>query len=87
MIIHPYLNVRVFFILGLDEIMMFSRNTHIKLTNARISDICFSMLNNKNPELVKLAKYVEICFVFQKIQCIWVDGGEKNTNDWHTREG
>ncbi len=86
MIIHPYLNVRVFFILGLDEILMFSRNTHIKLTNARISDICFSMLNNKNSDLVKLAKYVEICFVFQKIQWIREDERIKNTNDWHTRE-
>jgi type VI secretion system secreted protein Hcp len=47
----------------------------VRLTNANISDICFHMLNNKNPELSRYAEYEEISFTYQKISWTWVDGG------------
>jgi type VI secretion system secreted protein Hcp len=47
----------------------------VKLSNAQIIDIRFSMLNNKNPELVKYAEYEEVSFVYEKIEWIWTAGG------------
>jgi type VI secretion system secreted protein Hcp len=47
----------------------------VKLTNASIVDIRFSMLNNKNPELMRYAEYEEVAFAYQKIEWTWVDGG------------
>lgn len=38
----------------------------VKLTNARICDIKFSMLNNKNPELARFAEFEEKAFTYQK---------------------
>jgi type VI secretion system secreted protein Hcp len=54
----------------------------VKLTNARIASIAFTMPNNKNPDFAKLVEYEEIEFVYQKIQWIWVDGGLTATEDW-----
>ena len=47
----------------------------VRLTNASISDIRFTMLNNKNPELNRYAEYEEIAFTYQKIEWTWVKGG------------
>jgi type VI secretion system secreted protein Hcp len=54
----------------------------VKLTNANISDIKSVMLNNKYPELAKLAEYEEISFTYQKIEWIWVDGGISANDNW-----
>jgi type VI secretion system secreted protein Hcp len=54
----------------------------VKLTNARIVDISFHMLNNKNPDLTRYAEYEEIAFVYEKITWIWVDGGITADDDW-----
>jgi type VI secretion system secreted protein Hcp len=54
----------------------------VKLTNASIADIKFTMLNNKNPELMRYAEYEEIAFTYQKIEWIWNDGGIMSTDNW-----
>lgn len=54
----------------------------VKLTNARISDIKFTMLNNKNPELTRYAEYEEVSFVYEKIEWTWKDGGITAMDDW-----
>jgi type VI secretion system secreted protein Hcp len=54
----------------------------VKLTNARIIDINFRMLNNKNPELVKYAEYEEVAFTYSKIEWIWTEGGITSQDDW-----
>lgn len=56
----------------------------VKLTNARICDIKFSMLNNKNPELARFAEFEEIAFTYQKITWTWNDGGIKAQDDWES---
>ena len=38
----------------------------VQLTNARIANIRFQMLNNKNPDLMKYAEYEDL-FTYQKI--------------------
>jgi type VI secretion system secreted protein Hcp len=54
----------------------------VKLTNARIIDISFHMLNNKNPDLMKYAEYEEIAFTYSKITWTWNDGGITAEDDW-----
>jgi type VI secretion system secreted protein Hcp len=54
----------------------------VKLTNARIVDINFHMLNNKNPDLVRYNEYEEVAFVYEKITWIWTDGGITAEDDW-----
>lgn len=54
----------------------------VKLTNAKICDIKFSMLNNKNPDLMRYAEYEEIAFTYQKISWTIVDGGITAQDDW-----
>jgi len=54
----------------------------VKLVNARIVDISFRMLNNKNPELTRYAEYEEIAFDYEKITWLWVDGGIMAQDDW-----
>ena len=56
----------------------------VKLTNARICDIKFSMLNNKNPELARFAEFEEKAFTYQKITRTWNDGGIKAQDDWES---
>jgi len=56
----------------------------VKLTNSRIIDIGFRMLNNKNPELIKYAEYEEIAFSYEKIEWIWTDGGITAQDDWES---
>ncbi|HNW54098.1 MAG TPA: type VI secretion system tube protein TssD [Bacteroidales bacterium] len=55
----------------------------VKLVNARIVDISFRMLNNKNPELTRYAEYEEVAFNYEKISWLWVDGGIMAQDDWH----
>lgn len=47
----------------------------IRLTNATISEIKTTMLNNKNPELLKYKEFEEVSFVYEKIEWTWIDGG------------
>ena len=56
----------------------------VKLTNAKITDIGFRMLNNKNPDLVRYAEYEDIAFTYQKIEWIWTDGGITAQDDWES---
>lgn len=56
----------------------------IQLTNARIADISFKMLNTKNPDLVKYAEYEEVSFVYESIEWTWTDGGIQATDDWES---
>jgi type VI secretion system secreted protein Hcp len=52
----------------------------VKLTNAKISQINFKMLNNKNPELVRFAEYEEISFTYDTITWTWTDGNVGTTD-------
>lgn len=54
----------------------------VRLTNANIASIKFQMLNNKNPDLAKLAEFEEVAFTYQNIEWTWVDGGVIATDDW-----
>jgi type VI secretion system secreted protein Hcp len=54
----------------------------VKLSNARIIDINFHMLNNKNPELVRYNEYEEVAFSYEKITWTWNDGGITAEDDW-----
>jgi type VI secretion system secreted protein Hcp len=54
----------------------------VKLTNVSIADIKFTMLNNKNPELMRYVEYEEVAFTYQKIEWIWNDGGIMSTDNW-----
>jgi len=54
----------------------------VKLTNARIVDIGFKMLNNKNPDLVRYAEYEEVAFSYEKITWTWIVGGITAEDDW-----
>ncbi|MES2776392.1 MAG: Hcp family type VI secretion system effector [Bacteroidota bacterium] len=54
----------------------------VVLTNAKIVDIKSTMLNNKNPELVKFAEYEEVAFTYQKIEWTWVVDGISASDDW-----
>lgn len=54
----------------------------VKLTNAKISDIRSTMLNNKVPENIKMPLMEEVSFVYEKIEWTWVDGGITAIDDW-----
>jgi len=54
----------------------------VSLTNAKITDIKSTMLNNKVPENIKMPLMEEISFVYEKIEWTWVDGGITATDDW-----
>lgn len=54
----------------------------VKLVNARIVDINFHMLNNKNPDLTRYAEYEEVAFDYEKITWLWVDGGIMAQDGW-----
>lgn len=56
----------------------------VKLTNARIAGIQFTMLNNKNPELTRYAEYEEVTFTYQKIEWTWMNGAITASDDWET---
>jgi len=59
-----------------------TQNYTVKLSNARIVDIRFQMLNNKNPDLMKYAEYEEVAFAYEKITWTWNDGGITAEDDW-----
>jgi type VI secretion system secreted protein Hcp len=52
----------------------------VKLTNARIVDMKFKMLNNKNPELMRYAEFEEVSFTYESISWTWNDGGITTTD-------
>ncbi len=54
----------------------------VKLTNAKICDIKFCMLNNKNPELNRYAEYEEVAFSYEKIEWTLVKGGITSSDNW-----
>lgn len=54
----------------------------VKLTNATIASIAFTMPNNKDPNLFKLAEYEVVAFVYQRIEWTWTEGGIVSTDDW-----
>ncbi len=54
----------------------------VKLTNAAIASIKFHMLNNKNPEFVRLSEFETIAFTYQKIEWIWTEGKIAAQDDW-----
>jgi type VI secretion system secreted protein Hcp len=54
----------------------------VKLTNAKICEIKFCMLNNKNPELNRYAEYEEVAFSYEKIEWILVKGGITSSDNW-----
>lgn len=58
----------------------------VKLTNAKIVDIRFAMLNNKNPELMRYAEYEEVAFTYQKIEWTWVIGGITSIDNWEVQQ-
>lgn len=54
----------------------------VKLFNAKICDIKFAMLNNKNPDLTRYAEYEEIAFSYEKITWTWISGGIVSEDTW-----
>lgn len=54
----------------------------IKLTNASIASNSQDMSLNKIEPGIKLPVLEEIAFVYQKIECTWVDGGITSVDDW-----
>jgi type VI secretion system secreted protein Hcp len=57
----------------------------VKLTNANIASIDFTMPDSKDPNLMKRAECEEIAFTYQNIQWIWNDGGITSSDDWISR--
>jgi len=55
----------------------------ITLKNARIVSIHHAMPNTKETELMKLAAYEEISFVYDSITWTWNDGGITYTDSWN----
>jgi len=54
----------------------------IKLTNANITSIRESMLDNEDPANAKLPLRQEISFTYQKIEWTWMEGGITAQDDW-----
>jgi type VI secretion system secreted protein Hcp len=54
----------------------------VKLTNATIASIKFQMLNNKNPDFVRLSEFETIAFTYQNIEWIWTDGSIAAQDHW-----
>jgi type VI secretion system secreted protein Hcp len=61
-----------------------TQNYTVKLSNARIVDIRFQMLNNKNPDLMRYSEYEEVAFAYEKITWTWNDGGITAEDDWES---
>ena len=58
----------------------------VRLANARVVDIRFHMLNNKNPDLARYAEFEEVSFIYQRIDWTWVMGGKTSGDDWASRQ-
>jgi len=54
----------------------------IELLNANVASIDFRMANNKHPDLMKFAEYLEVAFTYQKITWTWIEGGVTADDDW-----
>ena len=57
----------------------------VRLTNANIASIEFTMPNMRNPDLSRLADYEQLAFTYQKIEWVWTDGGVTASDDWEAR--
>jgi type VI secretion system secreted protein Hcp len=55
----------------------------ITMKNARIVSIHHAMPNNKEADLMKLAAYEEISFIYESITWTWNDGGITYTDNWN----
>jgi len=56
----------------------------ITLTNANISSIKDSLLDNEDPALAAYPQREEISFTYQKIQWTWTEGGITASDDWES---
>jgi type VI secretion system secreted protein Hcp len=56
----------------------------ISLTNANITSIVESMLDNEVPANASLPLREEVSFTYQKIQWTWADGGITAQDDWES---
>jgi type VI secretion system secreted protein Hcp len=54
----------------------------IQLSNASVSNITFSLADDRNPNLSKKKAYEAVAFTYQKITWIWVDGAITAEDDW-----
>jgi type VI secretion system secreted protein Hcp len=54
----------------------------VKLTNARLVDIEFSMYNNKDPELAHFRECEHLSFVYEKIEWLWKPTNKSTTDTW-----
>lgn len=54
----------------------------IELSNARIADIRFEMLNNQYPENAQHEIREHVSFTYQRITWTYTDGGITSTDDW-----
>ena len=54
----------------------------VTLTNAAISDIRFTMPNNRDRDLAKCPEYEEVSFTYHNIAWTWTDGGITSMDDW-----
>jgi len=60
------------------------QNYTVKLTNASIASISFTMPNNKNPDLAKRVECEDIAFTYQKIEWTWTDGSITASDGWES---
>jgi type VI secretion system secreted protein Hcp len=58
-------------------------NYTVTLTNAVITDIKSTMLNNKVAENIKMPLMEEVSFIYEKVEWLWVDGGIIASDDWN----
>jgi len=54
----------------------------LKLQNAFIIDIKTTMLNNKNPELLKYKEFEDVSFVYENIEWVWNETGVTTVDNW-----
>lgn len=54
----------------------------VALKNASITDIHFTMANNRDPSLARLPEQEEVWFTYQKISWTWTQGSIAAEDDW-----
>jgi type VI secretion system secreted protein Hcp len=54
----------------------------VRLTDARLVDIRFHMLNVRDPELMKYVECEELSFTYSKISWTWTAGGISAEDSW-----
>jgi type VI secretion system secreted protein Hcp len=58
------------------------QNYVVRLTNASIADIEFTLPDTTDPALSRLSPFEKISFTYQKIEWLWTDGGISTTDTW-----